>query len=176
MKKILLYILCSLGLYQNACTQSQATSQVGIVNADFKKTVDSYLSFKVPTTTVDILSTLKRPHILLDARERKEYDVSHIPGALYLGYKKPQYDILDNINKDELIIIYCSIGYRSEKIGQKLKKKGYKNVLNLYGSIFEWANRDYPLYNNQDQVVKQIHGYNKKWSQWVDNDGLEVSY
>jgi rhodanese-related sulfurtransferase len=176
MKKIVFHIILLLSLASCSFGQKSEAPATGITNPEYKKTVDSYLNFKVPTTTVDILSTLKRPHVILDARERDEYDVSHIPGALYLGYDKPQYDILEDIEKDELIIIYCSIGYRSEKLGQKLKKKGYNKVLNLYGSIFEWANRDFPLYNNQDQVVKKIHGYNKKWSQWVDNVGLEVTY
>ncbi len=176
MKKIIFHIILLLSLARCSFGQKHEAPTTGITNPDYKKTVDSYLNFKVPTTTVDILSTLKRPHVILDAREREEYDVSHIPDALYLGYKKPQYDVLDNVDKDELIIIYCSIGYRSEKIGQKLKKKGFNNVMNLYGSIFEWANQNYPLHNNQDQVVKQIHGYNKKWSQWIDNDEVEVRY
>jgi len=176
MKKIVFPIVLLLSLARCSFGQKNEAPAAGITNTEYKKTVDSYLNFKVPTITVDILSTLKRPHVILDARERVEYDVSHIPGALYLGYKKPQYNILDDIEKDELIIIYCSIGYRSEKLGQKLKKKGYNNVLNLYGSIFEWANQDYPLHNNLNQPVKHIHGYNKKWSQWVDNDGLEVRY
>lgn len=173
--KTLLFISL-LGLVNHSFSQTATATNSGIINANYKKTIDSYLNFNVPVTTVDILNSLDKPHVILDAREREEYDVSHIPGALYFGYKKPEYQILDYIDKDELIIIYCSIGYRSEKLGHKLKKKGYSNVLNLYGSIFEWANKDYPLHNNQNEVVKQVHGFNKKWSQWVDNEGLEVTY
>ena len=175
MNRNLINIILFIGLFQSL-SLSQVTENPAIINPDFKKTVDSYLNFSVPTTTVDILNTLNKPHIILDAREQEEYDVSHIPGALYFGYKKPQYNILENIDKDELIIIYCTIGYRSEKLGQKLKKKGYKNVLNLYGSIFEWANHNYPLLDSNEQPTKQIHGFNKKWSKWVDNEGLDVIY
>ncbi|MDA8693173.1 rhodanese-like domain-containing protein [Saprospiraceae bacterium] len=174
MKTKLFSILLFLGIAQ--LSLAQATADAGIVNPEFKKTVDSYLKFNVPTTTVSILSSLDRPHVILDAREREEYDVSHIPDALYFGYKKPQYDILDGIDKDEIIIIYCSIGYRSEKLGEKLNKKGYKNVLNLYGSIFEWANEGYPLVDSNNQPTDRIHGFNKKWSKWVDNEELEVTY
>jgi rhodanese-related sulfurtransferase len=174
MKTKLLTILLFLGIVKPSI--SQVNEDPGIVNPDFKKTVDSYLKFSVPTTTVSILSSLDRPHVILDAREREEYDVSHIPNALYFGYKKPQYDILDDVDKDEILIIYCSIGYRSEKLGEKLKKKGYKNVLNLYGSIFEWANEGYPLVDSNNQPTDRIHGYNKKWSKWVDNDELDVTY
>ena len=174
MKAKLLTILFFLGIAQ--LSVAQVTADPGIVNPDFKKKVDSSLSFSVPTTTVGTLSSLDRPHIILDAREREEYDVSHIPDALYFGYKKPQYDILNDVDKDEIIIIYCSIGYRSEKLGEKLNKKGYNNVLNLYGSIFEWANAGYPLVDSNDQPTDRVHGYNKKWSKWVDNEELEVTY
>ena len=152
MKLKTLLFISFLGLANCSCGQTAAAPNSGIINEDYKKTIDSYLSFNVPITTVDILNSLDKPHVILDAREREEYDVSHIPGALYFGYKKPEYHLIDNIDKDDLIIIYCSIGYRSEKLGHKLKKKGYKNVLNLYGSIFEWANKDYPLHNNKNEV------------------------
>ena len=39
------------------------------------------------------------------------------------------------INKDELIILYCSNGYRSLNAYEKLKKYGYKNVYNLYKGL-----------------------------------------
>ena len=39
------------------------------------------------------------------------------------------------------IIVYCSIGVRSEDIGEKLKELGYTKILNLYGGIFDWKNK-----------------------------------
>ena len=50
-------------------------------------------------------------------------------------------------SKSDTIVLYCSIGYRSEKIGEKLVEMGYGHVFNLYGGIFEWVNRDLPVYN-----------------------------
>tara|TARA_B100000768_G_C11171243_1_gene328804 strand:+ start:178 stop:360 length:183 start_codon:yes stop_codon:yes gene_type:complete len=46
-----------------------------------------------------------------------------------------------NINKSDIIIVYCTIGYRSEKISEELKLKGYKYVYNLYGGIIQWVNK-----------------------------------
>jgi rhodanese-related sulfurtransferase len=176
MKNKFLLLVLSLTFISLGNSQTASIRQADIQNPKFKKTVDSYLSFKVDIISVDDLYHLEEEYVLLDSREQEEYNVSHIPQAQYFGYKKPQYQILDNIDKDQLIVIYCSIGYRSEKLGKKLAKKGFTNVKNLYGSIFEWANRSYPLHDIHNTTTNRIHGYNKKWSQWVDNAELDVIY
>ena len=60
------------------------------------------------------------------------------------------------------------MGYRSEKIGEQLKKMGYQRVYNLYGGIFEWTNRSLPLVNKTEAPTKQVHAYDKNWGQWLD--------
>jgi hypothetical protein len=69
--------------------------------------------------------------------------------------------------------LYCSIGYRSEKIGEKLKDAGYTNVQNLFGSIFEWVNQELPVENSKDEIVKKVHTYNRLWGKWVDKKKTE---
>jgi len=113
---------------------------------------------------------------LLDARELEEYVVSRIPGAIHFGYDNPKWSLLESVAKDKEIIVYCSIGYRSEKIGEKLIKRGYTNVRNLYGSIFEWANRGYTLEGPRQRTTNKVHTYNKKWSTWVLNDSVQKVY
>jgi rhodanese-related sulfurtransferase len=114
----------------------------------------------------------KDKFIIFDAREKAEFDVSHIPGAIYLGYSDFNVGRIKNIPKEKNIVIYCSIGYRSEKIGEKLLRFGYKNVYNLYGSIFEWANEKYPLVSSNGKTTYTIHSYNKSWSKWVTNEEI----
>jgi rhodanese-related sulfurtransferase len=112
--------------------------------------------------------------IIFDAREKAEFDVSHIPDAIYLGYSDFNAGSIKNIPKEKNIVIYCSIGYRSEKIGEKLLRLGYKNVYNLYGSIFEWANEKYPLVGSNGKTTDRVHGYNKSWSKWVTNEEIKT--
>ena len=74
--------------------------------------------------------------ILLDARELNEYEVSHISGAKNVGYEK--FDLKKTIKelpKNKPIIVYCSLGYRSGDIADKLNKAGFKTY-NLYGGNF----------------------------------------
>ncbi len=143
----------------------------------FQNKVASTLSFTVPIISVsDVLGYKKDEIILLDVRELEEYETSHIPGALYIGYENPDWSVLDNIPQDAKVITYCSIGYRSEKLGEMLQEKGYSSVFNLYGSIFEWANRGLPLENQDGDNTHQIHTYNKKWSQWVSNPSIKKTW
>jgi hypothetical protein len=92
------------------------------------------------------------------------------------GFDHVDFQMLDTLPKDQPILVYCSIGFRSEKIARKLRKKGFKNVSNLYGSIFEWVNRGYPVVDSVGQPTPKIHTYNKSWGQWVDNPDFERVY
>ena len=140
-----------------------------VLNPTFDDRLEQLLSFTVPVIDVPEANENADDYIFLDARELEEYQISHIPGARYIGYKKFDEDLLEGISHDDKIIVYCSVGYRSEKIGKKLEKLGYTSVYNLYGSIFEWINCDLPLENQQGIATDSIHTYNKNWSQWVDD-------
>jgi rhodanese-related sulfurtransferase len=104
-------------------------------------------------------------YIFLDAREAEEYEVSHIKGAIPVGYDEFSLEGV-TLSRADTIVVYCSIGYRSEKIGEKLQEQGYDNVYNLYGGVFKWMNDGKPIYNDGKETDR-IHTYNKKWSQWV---------
>lgn len=105
--------------------------------------------------------------VFIDTREKKEYEVSHIKGALYVGYDDFDSTSLNHIDKKTIIIAYCSVGYRSGKIGKKLLKYGYTNVFNLFGGIFSWANNNNPVYSSNEKVEK-VHPYNNNWGKWLN--------
>jgi len=117
----------------------------------------------------------KEKFILLDTRENKEFKISHLPNAINVGYDKFDSDKIVSILKDknELIVVYCSIGIRSEIIGEKLLKLGYKNVLNLYGGIFEWKNTSNKTVNFKNIETDSIHTFNKQWSIYLEK-GIKI--
>ncbi len=139
----------------------------------FDRRVSQLIDFSVPVIGVDELKNIAEKVVLLDAREKEEFEISHIESAQQIGYKKLNLDLLNDVPKDQAIVLYCSIGYRSEKIGKKLQKMGYTKVYNLYGSIFEWINQGNTVVDKAGQPTDQIHTYNKKWSKWVE-DGKAV--
>lgn len=132
------------------------------------KVLQKLNSKSVPYINVNELQA-KNNFILLDARETKEFNVSHIKEAIHVGYdhfdSKKVTALLND--KNATIIVYCSIGVRSEKIGEKLLKLGYKNVFNLYGGIFEWKHQGGKVVNNQNVETDEIHTFNKEWSVYL---------
>lgn len=100
---------------------------------------------------------------ILDARELEEYEVSHLPKAIYVGDKNFKLSSVETIAKIDTIIVYCTVGYRSEGIGEKLQKAGYKNVFNLFGGIFSWKNGGGAVVDSTHSETERVHCYNESW-------------
>jgi rhodanese-related sulfurtransferase len=132
------------------------------------KLLSKFNKENIPYVTIEEFKKLKHP-ILLDTREEKEFDISHIQNAYSVGYDnfnaksvKQKYS-----NLNDTIVVYCSVGIRSETIGTKLKKLGYKNVYNLYGGIFEWKNNNQPVVDNNQEITDNVHVFSKEWSEYL---------
>lgn len=123
----------------------------------------------VPYITAETLASPKTNAMLLDSREPNEYKVSHLKDAICVGYDNFNLEAITNkvTDKSTPIVVYCSLGIRSEIVADKLIKAGYTNVKNLYGGIFEWKNKDFNIYNSQKQVTDSVHTFSKEWSKWL---------
>jgi Rhodanese-related sulfurtransferase len=109
--------------------------------------------------------------VILDAREKEEFDVSRITSAIYIGYSEFSSENISKMipKKDVSIVVYCSLGIRSETIGEKLEKAGYTNVKNLYGGIFAWKNAGYQVVDAEGNKTEKVHAYSKIWGKWLLN-------
>ena len=112
-------------------------------------------------------ATKNKEIILLDTRALEEYNVSHIKRAHFVEYKKFKKQWADSINRHIPIVVYCTVGYRSERVGEKLIEMGFSNVRNLYGGIFEWVNKGNGVVDSMENPTPEVHTYNKNWSQWL---------
>jgi rhodanese-related sulfurtransferase len=108
--------------------------------------------------------------LFLDARETAEYEVSHLPGALLLGYDNLDLSVVSDTDKSRPVVVYCTVGYRSERAAQKLRKAGFKKVYNLYGSLYAWKLAGFSLEDASGQTTNRLHTYNKKWGSFVPDD------
>lgn len=135
--------------------------------ANYNRMLKTLLKHDVPEISVDSLKKCIDQVILFDAREKKEFDVSHIKGARHVGYEKFSLESIVDIPKNKRIVIYCSVGYRSEKITEKLKAAGYTNVMNLYGGIFEWVNQGNTVVDNTGNPTSKVHAYSYSWGIWL---------
>lgn len=156
MKKIIFIVL---SIFQTLAVSAQSKSFDLLLRSMIKKTV--------PIIKVQELKSQKEKVVLLDARERKEFEVSHLRDARYVGFNDFSIESIKDIPKNSPIVVYCSIGVRSEKIGEKLLAAGYTNVRNCYGSIFEWVNQGNEVVDMEEKTTQKVHAYNQKWGVWV---------
>ena len=164
MKQKFLYILILFSI--TSLSYSQKT---------LSKLLEKHNTESVPYIYVKQLEKQTPPPILLDAREWSEYKVSHLKNAIYIGYDEFKIESIQKKipNKNTRIVVYCSLGIRSNYIANRLKKAGYNNVENLYGGIFEWKNNNLPIYNAVEKTTDSIHAFSKAWSKWVKK-GIKV--
>ena len=156
MKKLILYIILGVSIS-------------GFSQKELSELLKQYNTERIPYITAKELKNKKNDFFLLDSREEIEYQTSHIKDAIFVGYDFFDLDSTTNMlpNKDSKIVVYCSIGVRSEDIAEKLKKAGYTNIYNLYGGIFEWKSADNKVYNSKEIETDSIHTFSKAWSKWL---------
>jgi hydroxyacylglutathione hydrolase len=114
--------------------------------------IKKYLASGRRTGKIDILTPQQlkalreqdEDYIILDVRNKNEYDMLHFEEALFipLRYIEERYN---EVPKDKKVIIHCSSGIRSGTAASLLKRKGFDEVFNLAGGITAYAASGYPL-------------------------------
>jgi thiosulfate/3-mercaptopyruvate sulfurtransferase len=89
--------------------------------------------------------------LVLDARNDPEYQGAHIPGAKHFDWVRVMSNTgylsgdalektIQNIPKDQEVIVHCQSGARSAALYHALKDRGYR-VKNYVGSMNEWGSQ-----------------------------------
>jgi rhodanese-related sulfurtransferase/uncharacterized protein (DUF302 family) len=156
-----LVLLMSILLITTSSCMAQKKVESGAYNL-MLKTLLSHTVNEVSAQKADSMSNV----VFIDSREKEEYEVSHIKDAVWVGYDDFDIKRMEDISKRKKIVVYCAVGARSEKISERLLEKGYSDVSNLYGGIFEWVNEGKPVYNNNGKTGK-VHAYSKAWGVWL---------
>src|SRR5207248_10050544 len=77
--------------------------------------------------------------LIIDVREKDEWDEEHIPGATHLSRGTIELDIEEKVpDTNAMIICHCGGGGRSALVAENLQKMGYKNVLSMAGGLKAW--------------------------------------
>lgn len=151
----------------------QSYAQGKVQSLAYETMLSTLLSHSVNEMSVSELAQKTDKVQILDAREKREYEVSHLKQARWVGYDDFTLNRVKDLDKSKPVVVYCSVGYRSEKISEQLIKAGFKEVYNLYGGIFEWVNQGQPVYKNETQKTDEVHAYDNVWGIWV-NKGNKV--
>ena len=71
--------------------------------------------------------------VVIDLRDKNEFTVGHIAGAVSLPYT------------DRPVVLVCKIGQHSSAIGSKLIKAGFTDIKRLSGGMTEWVGAGLPV-------------------------------
>lgn len=120
---------------------------------------------EVPELTVSEFNKLRKDNkiTIVDVRTTEEQAVSIIPGAISQDLFEQNIDSY----KNQPIVVYCTIGYRSGKYAQNLYKQGL-NIFNLKGSLLAWSHIGGELVNNSGKT-KDVHVFGNKWALTADD-------
>ena len=140
---------------------------------DLKKLIRRRFPEVPQLSTQDLQAWLNDPSrpepLLLDVRTEREFSVSHLPGASRVDPSSNASEVIPFLPAGRSIVTYCSVGYRSSGMAQKLLKAGVKSVQNLEGSIFQWANDGRPLENNGKPADK-VDPFDAKWGKLLNEN------
>ncbi|XP_061178546.1 uncharacterized protein LOC133187200 [Saccostrea echinata] len=120
---------------------------------------------------------------ILDCRAEDEYNISHIDGAVRVNYESSPEEILhaadiDKSTNDLLdVVCYCSVGYRSALVAQKLQDYVNKSMgndhlsfYNMEGSLFKWANENRHMVDQKGDATKFAHPYNAVFGKLLNSE------
>jgi rhodanese-related sulfurtransferase len=90
--------------------------------------------------------------LIYDVREREEFSVSRLPGAMHVNPATSAEQLLIRIAgraSGATVVFYCALGSRSTDLAQgiyhELMARGAQDVYVLEGGIIDWHNRDLSL-------------------------------
>ena len=74
------------------------------------------------------------PLVVVDVRERHEFEAGHLVGAIHIGKGVIERDVeKHDFADDARIVLYCGGGYRSAIAAKSLQDMGWTNVASLWG-------------------------------------------
>lgn len=84
--------------------------------------------------------------IIVDVRTPKEYRNGHMKNATNVSYFGTTFtDSVKLLNRNKTIYMYCQTQHRSPLASRKMKKLGFKKIIDLKGGFMKWENNQMPI-------------------------------
>ena len=81
---------------------------------------------------------------LLDVRTAGEYREVRLANAKLIPISQ-LLKRLQEVPKNRPILVYCAVGSRSSRAVGNMARVGFPEVYNLYGGIYAWDKKGYPI-------------------------------
>lgn len=84
--------------------------------------------------------------LILDVRTAAEVAEGHLPNAVNIDiYGSDFMAKVQELPKDREILVYCTVGARSQQAADILSKQGFAKVYNLDGGIVAWQRNGFEV-------------------------------
>ena len=160
---------CGLGLLALAGCGPDAETTPTRPSVLYQQLLRTIYRHTVPTVpAAELAEELRRPKapLLLDARTPAEFRVSHLAGARFVDFDSVPTARFAGLDRGQPVVVYCAVGLRSERLGERLHALGFRHVRNLYGGLFEWVNEGHPVVNAAG-ATGDVHPYSPFWGSWL---------
>jgi phage shock protein E len=105
----------------------------------FQKLVQEAKSAITEISPAETAEALRRGTLIIDVREKEDWDNEHIPGAVHLSRGVVELEIEDLAPElSTPIICHCGGGSRSALVAESLQRMGYTNVKSMAGGFRAW--------------------------------------
>jgi len=92
-----------------------------------------------PIQLKEFLASTNEQPLLLDVRERWEFEYCNIEGSVLIPIGQLP-NKLETLDKSQEIIMICHHGIRSRQMGYYMEQAGFEHITNLDGGVEQWAN------------------------------------
>ncbi|MBK6688115.1 MAG: aminotransferase class V-fold PLP-dependent enzyme [Deltaproteobacteria bacterium] len=100
--------------------------------------------------------------VLLDVRERDEYDAGILPGAVLLPRGLLERHVHEHVaNRAVRVVVYCSNGNASALAADVLLRMGFERTANLSGGFERWKHLGLPTSGGQNACL--VPGAKRSW-------------
>ncbi|HZU69694.1 MAG TPA: molybdopterin-synthase adenylyltransferase MoeB [Ktedonobacteraceae bacterium] len=100
--------------------------------------------------------------VLVDVREKIEWNEGHIPGAIHVPRGYLELQIEEAVpDKSKTVVLYCAGGVRSLMAGATLKQMGYDNAISMSGGFGQWKASGFPFVQPRTMTEAQAKRYSR---------------
>jgi sulfur-carrier protein adenylyltransferase/sulfurtransferase len=100
--------------------------------------------------------------VLVDVREKLEWNEGHIPGAIHVPRGYLELQIEEAVpDKSKTVVLYCAGGVRSLMAGATLQQMGYKDVISMAGGFGTWKGNGYAFVQPRTLSEAQAKRYSR---------------
>ena len=117
---------------------------VGRLEGGIEAWARKYAVETIPSMDAEELRERLDELMLIDVRQRSEWEEGHIPGAVHFEGGRVAREALP-FPYDKPLAIQCSSGNRSMSVSSVLRRRGYRNVIQVEGGIKQWQKNGFEI-------------------------------